>query len=429
MGISFRFVHAADLHLDSPFKGFEQDLERLENGAEILRRLRESTFCAFNRIIDLCLAEKADFLLLAGDVFDEADRSLRAQLRLHAGLARLSEAGIPAFLVYGNHDHAGGWRAGLAPPAGVHVFGTEKVESCPVVRDGKEIARVYGISYPNRSVTENLARLFVREADAPFTVALLHANVDSTGGHEDYAPCRLAELTASGFDYWALGHVHEPRVLHSGAPCVVYAGNPQGRDVRETGERGCYLVNVYEGGAVHPEFVAVDCIRWLRREVAIDEATTEQDLIDMLEQALRGAAAENPDRDVVVRFEIAGRGPLHSTLVPAYIDDLVWQLREAYAGGSAFVLIESIRVRTSPALDRDELERSGTLLGDVVALSRRARRDPELRSDLLSALEPLFAHRIASLLEKDPEEADESKLLAAAEDYLLDLLGDGESVE
>lgn len=429
MGTSFRFVHAADLHLDSPFKGFEQDLEGLENGAAILHRLRESTFCAFNRIIDLCLAEKADFLLLAGDVFDVADRSLRAQLRLNEGLARLSEAGIPAFLVYGNHDHDAGWRAGLVPPEGVHTFGTEAVESRPVIRDGKEIARVYGISFPTRSVTENLARLFVREADAPFAIALLHANVDSTGGHADYAPCRLAELEAAGFDYWALGHVHEPRILRADAPCVVYAGNPQGRDVREAGERGCYLVSISEGGAVYPEFRAVDCVRWLRRELRIGETTTDQDLYAMLDQALSETAAENPDRDVVVRFEITGRGALHSRLGPAYIEDLVGQLREAYTGGAAFVLIESIRVRTSPALDRDELAQSGTLLGDVVALSRSAQRDPELRDELFSALEPLFAHRIAPLLEEGREEADEPDLLAAATDYLLDLLGDGESTE
>lgn len=428
--VLIRFVHAADLHLDSPFKGFELDLEELPDGAAILRRLRESTFCAFNRIIDLCLAEKVDFLLLAGDVFDEADRSLRAQLRLYEGLARLSKAGIPAFMVYGNHDHAAGWRAGLVPPEGVHIFGTEGVTACPVLRDGREVARVYGISYPKRSVTENLASLFVREPGAPFAIALLHANVDAVGGHEDYAPCRLAELTAAGFDYWALGHVHQPRILHAEVPCIVYAGNPQGRHVGEAGARGCYLVTVSEGGGVRPEFWAADCVRWLRRELTIDEMTTDQDLYDMVDQALEEAAAENPERDVVIRLEITGRGPLHSQLSPPYIDDLTLQFREAYAGGGAFVLIESIQVRTAPVIDRDELEQSGTLRGDVVALARSAPHDAELRAELVAALDPLFAHRrIEALLEKGRDEVDEPGLLAAAEEYLLDLLGDEESAE
>lgn len=427
--ILFRFVHAADLHLDSPFRGFEQGLEKLENGPAVLRRLRESTFSAFDRIIDLCLQEQVDFLLLAGDVFDEADHSLRAELKLHAGLERLSGAGIRTFLVYGNHDHAGGWRAGLVPPDGVHIFGTDRVTAVPVMRDGREIARVYGISYPQRSVTENLARRFVRDPGAPFAIGLLHTNVDAVGGHADYAPCRLEELVTAGFDYWALGHVHQPQVLHAGGPWVVYPGNPQGRDIREAGPRGCYLVTVSESGRVRPEFRAVDGVRWRRREVAIDETTTGQDLLGILEEALAETAAETPALDIVVRFEITGRGPLHSRLGSAYIDDLTTQLREAHTGGTTFALVESIRVYTGPALDRDELERSGTLLGDVVALGRQSRRDPELRGALVAALEPLTGHRIAHFLDEEARAADEGALLAAAEDYLLDLLVDEESTE
>ncbi|MCL6634993.1 MAG: DNA repair exonuclease [Peptococcaceae bacterium] len=263
MSGGFCFVHAADLHLDSQFKGFGEVIRgvgRIPEG--VLRRLRNSTFEAFERILDLCIERKADFLLLAGDVYDAADRSLRAQIRFRDGLARLADAGIPAFVVHGNHDHCSGWRAGLEYPETVHVFSHREVEARPLIRKGREIARIYGISYPGPVVLEDYASRFVRDGGAPFAIALLHCNVGGMPGHENYAPCQLNTLFNRGFDYWALGHVHNRTVLNPAAPCVAYPGCPQGRHPREGGERGCFIVNVSGNGELSLEFVPVGTVRW-----------------------------------------------------------------------------------------------------------------------------------------------------------------------
>ncbi|RIE00640.1 metallophosphoesterase family protein [Cohnella faecalis] len=230
-GVSFTFIHAADLHLDSPFRGLDR-----ADGA-VRDRLRESTFAALRRLTALAKREKADFVVLAGDLYDASDRSLKAQLRLQRELEELTREGIGIFVVHGNHDPESGRQAKLALPEGVHVFGSDEVECFPAFRrDGRLAAHVYGISYPTPSVSDNLALRFRKREGAPFHLALLHGNVDGQPGHDNYAPCKLSELTAAGFDYWALGHVHDRRTVHE-YPHVVYPGNLQGRSIRETGRK------------------------------------------------------------------------------------------------------------------------------------------------------------------------------------------------
>ena len=183
------FVHTADLHLDSPFKGIS------EINSEISLQLTEATFVAFNKIIDLCIEKQVDFLLIIGDVYDGADRSLRAQLRFRDGLNKLSEAGIKAYVVHGNHDPLAGWSANLDWPENVHIFSGESVEKVSFEKDGKEIAQIYGISHRKRDIKTNLALEFPEKTgNPPFTIGMLHCNVGSDTGHEPYAPCMLEDL-------------------------------------------------------------------------------------------------------------------------------------------------------------------------------------------------------------------------------------------
>ena len=204
----FRFLHTGDLHLDSPFVGLTA-----EAPPEVARALRDSTLQAWERIVKLALDEQVDFAVVAGDAFEHANRTLLAQVRFRDGLERLATAGIPSFVVTGNHDPLSGWEPTVRWPEAVHRFGAEAVEGRPVLRAGREIARVYGISYPVRDVTENLALRFRRDADTPYAVAVLHANVGGQPGHLPYSPCTLSDLRASGIEYWALGHVHKPGIL------------------------------------------------------------------------------------------------------------------------------------------------------------------------------------------------------------------------
>lgn len=419
----FSFIHAADLHLDSPFRGFTT-LEHVDGDTRenILRQLRECTFTALDNIVGACLKHKADFLVLAGDVYDLADRSLRAQLRFRKAVELLGNAGIQVFVAWGNHDHHQGLQAGLDWPVNVHFFAPGRVESRPVLRRGREIARVYGISYPRREITENYASLFRRDPDAPFAVAVLHCNVGGGTEHADYAPCTLEELARSGFDYWALGHVHRRTVLRDRAPVVVYPGVPQGRHSREAGPGGCCLVRVGPAGEIRLEHLETDAVRWEQLQVPMEDAVTEQELLEQLQVRLDNLRRVHAGRSLVVRLELAGRGPLHHNLRrPGTVEGLLEELRLRYTGPEGpFLWPASIRVSTAVPVDRVFLEQGATLPADLLAIAAEARRPGELRDRLLQCLAPLYEKAGRQL--SPPEEVEFDDLLAAAEDVALDLL-------
>ena len=298
-----KFVHAADLHLDSPFRGI-----RSEAPDYVADTLRRATFDAYENIISLCLREGVDALLVAGDVYDGADRSLRAQLKFVDGLALLDGAGIRSFVCHGNHDPLDGWEARLSLPLGCVRFGPE-VSGEPVFPGAPERAAVYGVSYPTREVRENLTPLFTKASlDGGFGIGLLHANVGGNPNHDSYAPCTVVDLAETGFDYWALGHVHTRQVLRQERPTVVYPGNPQGRHPLETGERGVYLVEVDDYGAVSLDFRPVDVVRWETLEVGIAGLDTEQELLDAVDcrRSVLRRIRRGPLRGVPADAERAG---------------------------------------------------------------------------------------------------------------------------
>jgi exonuclease SbcD len=388
MGVPFTFVHAADLHLDSPFKGLTKVPETVRV------RLKESTFQAMRRLAEVARQESADFVVLAGDLYDSADRSLRAQLRLQRMLAELTAEGIGVFVVHGNHDPESGRQAKLDWPDGVHVFGSAagSAECVPAYRRSGELAaHIYGISYPSAAVTDNLALRFAKREGAPFHLALLHANVDGDPAHDNYAPCRLTELMAAGFDYWALGHVHDRRVLHE-YPHVVYPGNMQGRSVRETGAKGVYLVRVSETGDVRLDFRDTSDVRWMESVVSIDGAEREQQLKDRLLQAAENARMSGDGRPVVLRLRLEGRGLLHHALLQdALAEEWLEELRDWLGSPEEredWVWPESLAVRTSGAADLEALAEEEGFLGELVRLGLHVADNPSAsRAIMTDALE------------------------------------------
>lgn len=384
----FKFIHTADLHLDSPFKGISQ------MGVQMRQRLLDSTFQAFRNVVNLAIREEVDFLLIAGDLFDGADLSLRAQLFCREEFQRLTDREIQVLLVHGNHDHLGGWRADLKWPDGVFVYPAGEVESYPVLRDGEELARIYGISYPRQHVEENYVLKFqIRDHrdQAPFRIGLLHTNVGSIAGYANYAPCTLTELVQAGFDYWALGHVHSYQVLHPADPLVIYPGTPQGRHPKEIGAKGCCLVEVASDGSTQHQWLEVDHLRWLEVAVDIGELTQMEGLITALRDSLIAQEEELNGRDGIVRIELTGRGQLHSQLRrPGVVADLEEMLRVEFAGGSSsspLLWIESIRYQTRPYLNLDELREEESLLGDFLKLTQTGQNlDKELIANLEESL-------------------------------------------
>jgi DNA repair exonuclease SbcCD nuclease subunit len=384
----FSFIHTADLHLDSPFKGIS------EINDEISSELTEATFKSFNKMIDLCIEKQVDFLLIVGDIYDGADRSLRAQLRFRDGLKRLSDAEIKAYIVHGNHDPLDGWSANLDWPENVHIFNGKSVEEVSVEKDGDEIAQIYGISFHNREMKENLTNKFPeipQSEKALFTIGMLHCNVGTATGHEPYAPCTLQDLITRNFDYWALGHVHKKAKLYENAPLVIYPGNPQGLHPKETGARGCFLVNVDESGEPTAKFIELDSIRWFVEELSIDSLYTEQELISQIHNCIEKIRKEAERRSSVCRIILTGRSVLHSSIArKGVLDDILKDIREDEEGEKQFVWIESIEDNTNPEIDRKSLLEREDFIGDLVKLFEEFSHDETKIAELRESLEPLF---------------------------------------
>jgi DNA repair exonuclease SbcCD nuclease subunit len=415
---SFSFVHCADLHLDSPFEG----LQAVE--PQIAAVLRQATFKAFDNVIHLAIQERVDFLIVAGDVYDGADRSLRAQLKFRESLQRAFAAGIRCFVGHGNHDPLSGWEANLKMPQGVHRFGGQEVERLVAVeRDGLPLAHIFGLSYPIREVKENLVSRFRRQESRPFAIGVLHCNVGGNPNHDNYAPCTVADLKAAGMDYWALGHVHAAQILKERESCIVYPGNTQGRNIREMGAKGCYLVRVDEQGRITLEFVATDVVRWFSFNIDLKEATTWDDLLEQLYRVREEVRAAAQGRAAILRLQISGRSDLHAALRRAEAErDLVLQLREGETERPDFVWVESLQNWTRLPLDISQRLRNPDFIGDFLRAGENIRTGENPGGFLRRLLAERPESRVISGHLEQFSETDLLALLNDAETLGLDLL-------
>lgn len=421
----FRFLHAADLHLDSPFAG----LEGLP--AAVRKEVRESTFQAMKKLVQAAMEQEVDFVVVSGDIYDAADRSLKARIAFQQAAEQLAEQGISIYAVHGNHDPLNSAKAGLAWPESVHVFGADEVSHRDVQLPGKgAVARIHGISYAYSAVRDNLSLKFPEADPGIFHIGLLHANVDGHAAHDNYAPCSIADLMTRGMDYWALGHVHQRRVLNE-QPWIVYPGNIQGRHIRETGEKGCMLVQISEGGAASLEFIPTDVLRWHHRELSISDLAQEQELIDAIRSEMDEIRNESNGRSGMLRLTLTGRGPLHAFLNDAgQHRDLIGSFQEeeaAYAeAGEPFLWLESLRDETGSAVNRQALLEDDGFLGDLLRMSEELMGDAEqLQEVCLSALKPLPAKGEISRLLRGQTAEQQRDWLQRAQELAIDLLADG----
>ena len=419
----FSFVHTADLHLDSPFLG----LGRLsETHSRIAEELREATFKAFHSVIDLCIHQVVDFLLVAGDVYDGADRSLRAQLRFRDGLRRLNKAGVRAYVVHGNHDPLDGWANSLKLPEGVHDFGPE-LESVVFEKEGVPVARVHGISYPTRKIGKRFGNGFKREGSEAFQIGLFHCNAGGDIRYDPYAPRSESELAESELDYWALGHIHESVVMRRADPFIGYPGNTQGRHINEAGRRGCFLVRVSAEGKMEgePEFVATDTVRWLVSKADITGMDSMDALLSRAEEMMDELVQQAEGRPVVARVEVCGRGPIHRALTrPNAARDLLDELHSLGTARTPFIWVEQLVLRTRLPVDLDVRRGAQDFLGDLLRSIEVLRRSPEKVGELGGVLADLYQHARASKVVASPDEATLRTLLDQAESRCVDLLAE-----
>jgi exonuclease SbcD len=460
---AFRFLHAADLHLDSPFVG----MASVPGG--IRDDLRQSTFAALANLVELAIQREVDFILISGDVYDLADRSLRAQIRFQKAMQRLALSEISVYIVHGNHDPEDGRAAQLTWPKRVHFFSSQEVQCLPIVlKDRGLVATVSGISYATAAITENLVLRMEEYEDqhgqglgeAPgqfagqaqgqgrseiYRIGLLHTNVDGDQAHANYAPCSIQDLLRCRMDYWALGHVHTRQVLHA-EPAIVYPGNIQGRSVRETGAKGCYIIDVTEFGETKLAFHELDAVRWYQRSISIQGIQTEQVLKERLEQTLDLIREEANGRGAVVRLILSGRGPMHAVIQKGtYLAELIAELREEESkrlmaddtrnrandrfldGGNIspadFVWIESVQVHSGLEIDKTMLLEQQSFLGDLLRLSEGLFEDAALFEALCAeTIDSLLVHSKAAkyLAILGPE--DRAAWLGAAQELAIDYL-------
>ncbi|MEI7744647.1 MAG: DNA repair exonuclease, partial [Chloroflexota bacterium] len=360
---------------------------------------------AWRRIVTLAIDEEVDFVLIAGDAFESANRTLPGQLNLRNGLKRLADAGIDSYVVSGNHDHEGGYIPSVTWPDRAHAFSTTKVESKPVVRNGVEIARVYGMGYKKAAVTDNLVLKFKREPGVPFAIGLLHTNVGGDTSAGNYAPCTITDLRNAGMDYWALGHIHRHAILNAASPTVIYCGNPQGRDPGEVEPRGCYLVTVAADGTVTPEFRVTDEVRWRLLDVPIGDVTTEEGLVNTVVREVDAARTE-AGRSIVARVTLTGAGPAHRLLAKTgLLNGVLTTAREDLGEAAPFAWIESLRDATRPEFDREARKQADDFLGSVLRLIDTSRASLAVApgTDGPAALDDtdeLGAHEIDELLDE-----------------------------
>ncbi len=398
------FIHAADLHLDSPMVG----LKSLP--APIFTRLKESTFVALERIVNKAIEEKVDFVILAGDLFDSEDRSIKAQTRLRNEMKRLQAHGIPVFAIHGNHDHLDGSWAHLDMPENVHIFSTDVERKVYQTAAGSHI-HLYGFSYPSRHVFERKIVDYRKEGEADFHIGILHGNIEGNHEHGNYAPFSIKELLDKDFDYWALGHIHK-RMILSQDPPVIYPGNTQGRNRKETGLKGGYLIVLEDGKKSFEFFPTSDCM-WIEKEINVSEANGFEQLYLICKNVI-DAEREN-EIGILLKLHLTKLLKESNPGERDILNDLLEALQEDEKEEASFVWTYAVTAEEQCIWDKETLANQTDFYGELFRLS-------EEPGELGHGLDVLYHHPQARKFLNLLTEEEKREMVRYAESFLVEQL-------
>ena len=384
----FKFIHTADIHLDSPLRG----LQRYE-GAPV-EEIRQATRRALENPVELAIDQSVAFVLIAGDLYDGDWKEFRTGLFFVTQMARLREASIPVLIVAGNHDAANKMTRKLPLPENVTVLSHRKPETIRI--EPCDVA-IHGQGFAKAAVLDNLACQYPVADPGLFNIGLLHTSATGREGHEPYAPCTLDDLRGRGYDYWALGHIHKAEVVCQDPP-VVFPGNVQGRSVRETGAKGCVLVTVDDDHRADIQPQAIDVFRWEICRISAADIRTGEDLLDRIRDRFSQLSQSAEGRSVAVRVEIAGDCPAHRNLAaePQRWTNEIRAVAQDVGGG---VWVEKVALATSLPPQSQGIDALDGPVGDLVRYVEEIRSMP----DKLAAL----AGELADLRDKLPAELKE----------------------
>lgn len=373
-----RFIHAADIHLDSPLTG----LSAYQDAPADL--LRTATRDAFENLVSEAIAETVDFMVIAGDLYDGNWKDFNTGIFFVRQMGLLKLAGIPVYLLFGNHDAESEMTKKLSLPDNVHCFPTGKAATfqLPELR-----VALHGRSFKDAATMENLAVNYPAPVPGWLNIGVLHTALEGNSQHANYAPCSIAELHARGYQYWALGHVHEHRVWH-GTSTIAFPGNLQGRHIRETGPRGALLVTAEGADIQSVERLHVDVLRWHALDVDVSNATNLDEAVRLTGRALEELLGDcENDLPLAVRVTLLGASPAHGRLF-----GLEAQLRSEVLGQAASISsdrlwIEKVRVETSPYDSADDVADRSDAVADLQGFLAKAETDAvflqSLQDDLM----------------------------------------------
>jgi exonuclease SbcD len=396
-----KFIQASDLHIDSPLRG----LDKYEDAP--VDMIRSATRDAFENLVDLAIDERVEFVILSGDLADGDWKNTQTMLWLNGQFRRLEEDGIQVYTIRGNHDAQNNLSKSITLAGNVHEFPKKPY----TFKDPKDRYAIHGQSYPSREVKDNLVKDYPEAIDGMFNIGMLHTNLIGSSEHANYAPTTMDELKAKGYDYWALGHVHNKAIVHE-YPHIIYPGNTQGRNIRETGERGCFQVTVDEDYESNIKFVPLQVVKWERIQVESDLYDGVVEILNKVRSDLEEITSNMDDNLTVVRVIIHGPNREYGRLEsPNGLEEFRNSIRDIANSSSSPIWIEKIKVELEAPIDMEALKKSDTLLGDLLRLTEEIGNNPESLKDLVSKDIASFREKAALEIEKTEKNLDNIDLL------------------
>jgi exonuclease SbcD len=372
-----KFIHAADIHLDSPLTGLSAYADAP------VEMLRTATRDAFTNLVNEAIEQPVDFMVIAGDLYDGTWKDHNTGIYFCKEMGRLKKAGIPVYLLFGNHDAESEMTKKLQLPDNVFTFDTRK--PCTFRLEDLKVA-LHGRSFKEKETIENLATGYPAPVQGMFNIGVLHTALEGNSAHATYAPCSLDELHAKGYHYWALGHVHEHQIW-TGASTVVFPGNLQGRHIRETGPRGAIIVTADEYGIQEINRLFVDVLRWTSLEVDATECNTLSEVVGVIGKAL-DRLVENSASTIptAVRVTVTGKTAAHGDLFGLESQLRAEVLALAVAMGAERLWIEKVKVATVAVDDGEAVKARADALSDLQELLQAAESDPDFLKGLQAEL-------------------------------------------
>ncbi len=348
MSRNIRFIHCSDLHLEAPFKGIHIANEG------IWKILEGSTFRSFEKVVQTAITQEVDFVLIAGDLYNSSNKSVRAQLFFLHQMKLLADHNIPCLFVHGNHDPIDSWVVKSELPSTIFQFPPYVFcKSLYRTHEEKPFVNIVGYSYPKRDVQKNIAQEIAQHSQSldqdTFNIGLLHCNVGGDPSTENYAPCSLQDLLQSNIHYWALGHVHTRKVLHESQPTVIYPGNTQGLHINESQQKGFYLVDVHDQ-EVDYRWIETSSFLWFQPTLQVADSTLDSISEDVI-QAMIESTQSLPG---IFRFTLEGRTSLHHILQKE-IHEIEDSIRENLEQENCY--LESINLQTKPDIDIEAVKK------------------------------------------------------------------------